>query len=410
MSDAATEVEERAAVYEIGGHRFEAGTRALAEAVATAHADRQRPRCLCKLGADRRGIEMYIARLHDSYIVKRMPDTGYQHAPACESYAPPADDSGLGQVLGSAINEDPSTGETTLRLDFAMSKLPGRSSLPPTGGASDGGSVTSDGTRLSLRGLLHYLWDQAGLTRWQPGFAGKRTWGVVRQHLLRAAAQTTIGSGGELAPRLYIPEPFSVEQREAIDRRRLTHWLQALPQPGKPQALMLLIGEVKEIMPARYGYKAVIRHLPDQAFAIDETLYRRLGRRFEAELALWASDENLRMVMVATFAVRSTGIPCIVELSLMPVTWQWLPVEDAFEKQLLERLVAEGRRFTKGLRFNLAESESATAATLTDCNGAARALFIGSATDCCASYGTESERADAWVWQPALGAMPNLPA
>jgi hypothetical protein len=28
----------------------------------------------------------------------------------------------------------------------------------------------------------------------------------------------------------------------------------------------------------------------------------------------------------------------------MPVTQQWLPVEDEFERQLVERLVAEGDR------------------------------------------------------------------
>jgi len=37
--------------------------------------------------------------------------------------------------------------------------------------------------------------------------------------------------------------------------------------------MMLLIGEVKEIVPARRGYRCVIKHVPDQAFAIDEPLY-----------------------------------------------------------------------------------------------------------------------------------------
>jgi len=56
---------------------------------------------------------------------------------------------------------------------------------------------------------------------------------------------------------------------------------------GKPQNLMLLIAEVKEIVPARDGFKAVVKHVPDQAFALDEQLYRRLGRRFESALARW---------------------------------------------------------------------------------------------------------------------------
>jgi hypothetical protein len=108
--------------------------------------------------------------------------------------------------------------------------------MPPAGGDSD--SVTTHGTRLSLRGLLHYLWDQAELTRWHPGFAGKRTWGTVRKHLLLAAEDKT-ARGGSLQSRLYIPELFSVDQRDAINARRTAQWAPAIAAPGKPQHLML---------------------------------------------------------------------------------------------------------------------------------------------------------------------------
>ena len=243
-------ITEPSAVYEIAGRHFELGSRGFAEALADAHAAHQRPRCMCLRSGDGQGVEMYVARLGDGYIVKRMPDTGSHHAPDCPSYEPPAEFSGLGQVLGSAISEDPATGETTLKLDFPLTKMPGRSQMPPAGGDSD--SVASDGTRLSLRGLLHYLWDQAELTRWHPGFAGKRTWGTVRKHLL-LAAEDKIARGGSLQSRLYIPELFSVEQRDAINARRTAQWAHAIAAHGKPQQLMLLIAEVKEIVPARYG-------------------------------------------------------------------------------------------------------------------------------------------------------------
>ena len=200
-------------VYEVGGQRFEAASRGFAEAVADAHAAHRRPRCMCLVD----GVEMYVARLagtDEGFIVKRMPNTGSHHAPDCPSYEPPPESSGLGQVLGSAITEDPATGETTLKLDFSMSKIAGRSAMPTAGGDSD--RVTSSGTKLSLRGLLHYLWDQADLTRWHPGFAGKRTWSTVRKHLL-LAAENKIARGDSLRSRLYIPEVFSVEQRDAIN-------------------------------------------------------------------------------------------------------------------------------------------------------------------------------------------------
>ena len=392
------------AAYMIDGLRFDSITEGFAEAIASAYSTRQRPRCLCMA----EGVEMYVARLRDGYIVKRMPDTGSHHSPECPSYEPPAEFSGLGQVLGSAITEDPATGETTLKLDFSMSKMTGRSVMPTSGGEGD--SVASSGTKLSLRGLLHYLWDQAELTHWQPGFAGKRTWGTVRKHLL-LAAESKIARGDSLLSRLYIPEVFSVDKRDAINAMRTALWAQTIAAPGRPQHLMLLIAEVKEIVPARYGFKAVVKHVPDQAFALDERLYRRLERRFASELALWGSADDLHMVIVATLSVSAAGIPIIWELSLVPMTRQWLPIEDSFEKQLIERLVADGRSFVKGLRYNLAAGIALASATLTDCDGSPPLLVV----DQTGTYSTEQGFAGCdpsvavWFWNPSHGSMPSFP-
>ena len=396
-----------ASVYEVDGQRFEAASRGFADAIAEAHAAHQRPRCMCLVD----GVEMYVARLagaNEGFIVKRMPNTGSRHAPNCPSYEPPPESSGLGQVLGSAITEDPATGETTLKLDFSLSKIAGRSAMPTAGGDSD--SVTSSGTKLSLRGLLHYLWDQGNQTRWQPGFAGKRTWSTVRKHLL-LAAENKIARGDSLRSRLYVPEVFSVDQRDAISARRMAQWSQAIAAAGKSQHLMLLIAEVKEIVPARYGFKAVVKHVPDQAFALDEQLYRRLGRRFESELALWGAAEDIHMVMIATFSVAAAGIPTIVELSLMPVTRCWLPVEDGFEKQLIERLVADGRSFVKGLRYNLGAESALACATLTDCAGSAPLLFVAHAgiEDSGQYLQVSDPSIPVWLWHPSSEAMPPLP-
>jgi hypothetical protein len=398
-------------LYLFGSIRLSSEDEGFAQALAAAHADRLRPKCLCLV----EGIEMYVARLAGTdaaFIVKRMPGTGSRHAPDCASYEPPPEASGLGQVLGTAIQEDPATGETALRLGFSMSKLGGRT-MPAPGSPSD--SVAADGSKLSLRALLHYLWDQAELTRWQPGFAGKRSWGTVRRHLL-LAAENKVARGEALQSRLYIPEPFSIERRDALNARRVAQWSHALATPGKAQHLMLLIGEVKEIVPARYGYKAVIKHVPDQAFALDEQLYRHLGRRFDSELALWASADSVHMVVIATFGVSDAGIPTIGEMSLMPVTPQWLPIEDSFERQLVERLVAEGRSFIKGLRYNLHRGQCLATATLTDTGDSGSLMIIvppglegTAAADGITGDNARSD-APAWVWQPATKAMPRFPA
>jgi hypothetical protein len=396
-------------LYLFGSTRLSSEDEGFAQALAAAHADRLRPKCLCLV----QGIEMYVARLagtDDGFIVKRMPGTGSRHAPDCASYEPPPEASGLGQVLGTAIQEDPATGETALRLGFSMSKLGGRTTMPAPGSPSD--SVAADGSKLSLRALLHYLWDQAELTRWQPGFAGKRSWGTVRRHLLHAA-ENKVARGEALRSRLYIPEPFSIEQREALNARRVAQWNHSVATPGKPQHLMLLIGEVKEIVPARCGYKAVIKHVPDQAFALDEQTYRRLGRRFDSELGLWASADTVHMVVIATFGVSEAGIPTIGEMSLMPVTPQWLPIEDSFERQLIERLVADRRAFIKGLRYNLHRGQCLATATLTDTGDAGSLMFVVPPglddADAHASHANIGAGQSHWYWHVQRETMPAPP-
>ena len=367
-----------------------------------------RPLDLCLID----GIAMYIARLANSFILKRMPNTGSHHAPDCPSYEPPAEFSGLEQVLGSAIIEDPITGETTLKLDFSMSKNAGRSA--PFSASRPHDSVVADGTKLSLRSLLHYLWDQAELTRWKPGFVGKRSWATVRRYLLQAA-ENKIARGDALHARLYIPEVFSVEQREPINARRLLQWAHAVTTPSVPQPLMLLIAEVKEIVPAHDGFKAVIKHVPDQAFVLDEQLYSRMRRRFASELSLWGLADNLHMVMIATFSVSNAGIPTIAELSLMPVTFQWLPIEDALEQKLIERLVREGRSFVKELRYNLPPQQALASAVLIDAGESPIPLYIApwstgrEFADSLIQRGKRDDAAPVWFWHTAQQAMPPLP-
>ena len=398
------------AAYAIGNRCWVKDAPGFTAAVAEAYESHRRPRCLCQ--PDQSGIDMYVARLMDGYIVKRMPNTGHLHATACTSYEPPADFSGLGPLVGTAIVENTSTGETTLKLDFPMSKLPGRTSQPPAAGAS--GSVAAHGQRLGLRALLHYLWDQAELTHWKPGFSGRRTWGTVRKHLLQAAENKFI-HGRALLGSLYIPEAFSVEQRDAIQTRRQRLWASGAPRQGQAQPLLLMVAEVKEIAPARYGHKAVIKHLPDQAFALDDALYQRLGRRFERELSLWGTEPDLHLLMIATFRLDEAGAPDSVEMSLMLTNAQWLPVDDNWDRQLVGALVRQGRSFVKGLRYNTPADQALVCASLLDCSAMACPLFIEREHSAKKHFPVDhlvprsASSSPVWRWSPALGDMPALP-
>ena len=236
----------------------------------------------------------------------------------------------------------------------------------------------------------------------------------MRRHLL-AAAEGKFARGDPLRTRLYIPEAFSVDQRDVLNARRLTHWSRALPRPSQSTQRLVLIGEVKKIVPARYGHKAIIKHLPDQPFALDATLYQRLERRFEAQLSLWGATDDMHMMAIATFCLNHAGVPTIDELSLMPVTNQWLTVADGLDLQLTARLVNDGRSFIKPLHYNLPTSEILPAAVLIDCRDGPIALCIELArryvaqdrsivvNGACAGTST-------WWWRPAEETMPPLPS
>ncbi len=403
-------VAEPVPAYEIGGQRWDRTMPDFNQAIAKAHAHHMRPRCLC--WTETPGVEMYVARLSDGYLIKRMPNTGCLHATDCASYEPPADFSGLGPLVGSAIVENPVTGVTALKLDFPMTKLPGRHVHPAAGGASS--SVASQGQKLGLRALLHYLWDQAELTHWKPQFEGRRHWATVRRHLLQAAENKTT-HGQPLLASLYIPEVFTVEQRDAIQARRQRLWTRATPKQGEPQHMLLMVAEVKEIAPARYGHKAIIKHLPDQAFALDDALYRHLSKRFDSELTLWGMDSDLHLLMIATMRLDEAGTPSIVEMSLTLTTSQWLPVEDGWERQLVGALVRQGRSFVKSLRYNSQGDRAEICASLLDCGALPCPLFIdrefsAATTNVLNFFGAAPERGDpVWRWNPTFCDVPALP-
>ena len=391
----------------VGGKVFsevEPGAEAL---LAAAHTAKQRPQCLC-LDA---GVPMYIAHVGDRFIVKRMPNTGHLHAPECPSFDPPAELSGLGEVAGSAIQEDLATGATTLRLDFTLAKRGG--SRPPVAQGTAPDTVRTDGQKLTLRGALHYLWDQAELSRWMPGMAGKRSWGVVQRRLV-AAAQNKFTKGDPLADILFVPEPWSQDHKEAIERDRRGQLARLHTRDASGSRLMVVVGELKEFKEARFGSRAVIKHVPEMHLQVPGDLMRRIERNFEKELTLWKSEDDSHLILVGTFGVDSAGYENLEAVSLMVTDANWIPVEHRWDLELVRRLVAERRRFTKGMRYNLAPDRPIASAVLADTAEGPVALYVvppSAEADAVAKVTTLVEESEirSWIWHAGGDEIPALP-
>lgn len=386
-----------------GVHVSACATAQSQQVLVDAHTHRVRPLCLCVDG----GVPMYIARVGDRFIVKRMPDTGMVHATDCPSYLPPEALFGLGQVLGGAILEQAETGITALRLGFRMAKADRNGPAPATGSGDGSDSVVADGSRLGMRAVLHYLWQEADLATWSPGMAGKRNWRIVSWYL-RQAARGKFTKGKPLAGRLFIPEPFSADHKADLAARRIAAWSPARAT-GRTAQFMILVGELKAIEPARFGHKLLIKHLPDAPLMLDDDLHRRLLKRFADELELWQADEQGHLMVIATFAVGRTGLASVQELSMAMTDQHWLPYESETDKLLLDTAISAHRRFTKSLRYNLATSQPMASLVLTDTETPTAAYLIADAEDREAIDALQDGTGtDTWTW--IIGdPMPPLP-
>lgn len=394
--------------FRIGEGTFEEGSPELQSALAQAYERKQRPLCLCC----EKPVAMYIARVDGQLLVKRMPLSGRDHAASCPSHEPPYELSGLGPLIGNAIQIDAATGAAVLKLDFSLTK---RGSRPaPTAESVPSDTVRNETQKLSLRAVLHYLWEAGELTEWTALWARKRGWGKVRASLMNAARQMETRAG-PLGDILFVPEVFHAEDKAAIAARRASALAGLQAAGGGPRKMMLLVGEVKEFPEARSGRKVVIRHLPDFPLTLEDAAWRRLSKRYEVELELWEATENAHLVAIATFGISSAGVSFIDEIALMVVTENWIPFETVDELRLLSRLAGLRRKSVKGLRFNLGRDQPRVCVTLPEQRPAPVAMYIVPA-----SAGEDYDRGlaemiearpemTAWVWRTAEGEMPALP-
>jgi len=380
----------------------------LPNALAKAYRHRVRPLCLCR----EPGLAMYIAQVGDQYVVKRMPLSGGEHDVACPSYDPPDELSGLGVLMGSAIQVDPESGLSALRVDFSLIKLGARTA--PVVGAGGTDRVAGEARKLTMLSVLHYLWHQAELTAWTSRWTGKRHWWNIRWHLLEAARQMTVKSG-MLSEVLFVPEPFRTSDKAAIEQRRAVALARALPPMSGPRRLMILLGEVKDVTPTRTRHRLIVKHMPDFPLMLDEGLHRRVQARYENELALWGADNASHLMVIATFGLSPAGLANVEELGLMVVAENWVPYESAYEKKLIDALAKVNERSVKGLRYNLSVDKPMAAAVLQR-EPLPVAFYIvppsadGDYEEALRDLILLRPEVDAWVWRPCEGEMPPLPS
>ena len=327
--------------------------------LAAAWEAKKRVDCLCKTPPP----QMYIARVGGSYIVKRMPDSGPSHAITCESYTAPEFLSGMGQ-LERAVRTDDDKTTKTLAVNFSLS-IRGAGAAPTPGEASEPRDIISKPKQMSLSAVLQYLWLEAGLVLWHPGFYKKRWWGLIRQRLLEAAEGTRV-KRSDLSDRLFIPEAFKADHKDAIFARNRKRLFEVAAPSSGSQKLGLVVAEYKSHEETTRGAKFTFKHAPGIGFFADQDFARRFDKLATRYLDMAAMIEGAKVIVIGTFAMRKAGYPEIKDMGLMLVNSDWIPFDDADEAALLDSLTTNRRAFIKSLRFDLPKDNVIPHSILTD--------------------------------------------
>lgn len=382
------------------GQTFSLDTRELNEpdspagqaALANAHQQHIRPRCRCRPD----GVEMYVARLAGGwYIIKRLPHSGSQHGAGCPSFELPASLSGRSTYVGTAIIDD-AEAETELRLSVSLRRPSSHDRTARSSPATTHRRARPTEPRLGLLGLLHYLWDEAGLSRWSPRMAGKRTWPIVSWHLRQAGVRTTVG-GAPLSETLWIPEPFRADHKAGIAVRRTDAWAHIGGDRSRID-FMILVAELKAIRQHERGRVFTFRHMPDAPVMIDAPVYERFAETHGEDLTLWSAESGDHLLVAASFSLTKNRLPVIEEPVAMLTTSEWLPYSTERGRQVLTSAVAAQRRFIVPLSYGQTAGLTHPTLVLTDTSEPVAAFTDMPATP----------DADGWIWT-AEDPMPALP-
>ncbi|WP_019939930.1 DUF1173 family protein [Bordetella sp. FB-8] len=304
-------------------------------------------RCLCG-GAGEKRLSIHSISAIDKFHLARFPDSGPEHADDCIFWGADPNASGMSAYRRGVV-EELDDGNTKIKLKIGLQQ---RSTKAPDEAEQAGAKPVQTNrkpgqTSMSLLGLLHYLWTQAGLNTWSPGMQGKRTMGVVHYHLQRIATSTYAGRI-KLSQNLLIGAPAEGKQ--------------ALMNQAKSQAASAERRRLVVIAPLakHHDESELASTLPISTYhgiphlLMNGELWETLQKRFSREINAWRSG-NPSIAIVQTDPPKSSGgnmTAQVVDISLMSVSQDWIPVESSFEVLVAEKLVAEGRRFEKPLRFD----------------------------------------------------------
>lgn len=365
------------------------------------------PLCLCS-GTP---LPLYVAR-RSQYYLARMPGTGPKHAVQCPHFEPDPEVSGRGLYAKSAI-EERTDGRVQVKLDVPLLIRNGVGNVGPT--SAPDASPRAQRTSVSLRGLLHLLWDRAGFNRWSPRMLGRRHYRQLRKYLLQAAADIIVRRA-PLDEHLYMPEQFSSEGANDIEARRRDFFRKHMrSDSGAPQRI-LLCGQLRNLFEVEgEGWGMHLANLPnDFVVHVDPRWVSKLeksGAFVFVDGFKFSRDSKCAVILLITLKRDRGGQWIADDIAELFTNQDYVPILSTDEMRVVARLVTEDRHFYKPLWYD-GSSSRVPAFLLTDVGTSPVPMEIIDGREADQTerrmrvFGYIEDRLVHWVWDVAELSVP----
>ncbi|WP_019632534.1 DUF1173 family protein [Actinomadura atramentaria] len=314
--------------------------------------------CLCRNPE----LKLVIRTRSERYHLAGWPETGDQHAVGCFFHKPEGSLSGRSLYTATAITED--ANGVTIRLTHPLDtdlRQPRGVALPHGGEAASAQSTAF--RTVGLLGLLHWLWEQTQLNQWHPRW--RRTWYTCHARLAHIAADCAV-NGLELTERLYVVPPYRPDTAPAA-AQRFQRFSEQLGRRGEVERRGLILGEIKETAPTRYGTRYRLRHHRGALFST-AALTERVTRAYPAAFSAIASaaPDTMRRIALCVVERTAKGNLTITDMAVMLTNRAYLPADSSHEITMADHLIDAGRAFTKPVRYDAKDDQVFPDCVLTD--------------------------------------------
>ncbi|MGP4104010.1 DUF1173 family protein [Nonomuraea sp. KM90] len=293
-----------------------------------------------------------VVRARDGrYHLAGWPGEGHRHAAGCDFHKL-VHLSGRGIYAAGAI-EQTDEGDTHVRLEIPLQVSPGRApgGRTRTPGTEENAALSSRPS-VGLLGMLHLLWQDAGLSEWLLTVGRRRTWHDCHHALHRPAATCFVNSVS-LAAVLYVVPPYR-PATVAATARAFERFRAALGTHDGIIQRGLILGEIKEVAPTSYGYRIALRHQRDPIF-LDAPLWERVRRSYRSPFAK-SLPHGARRIVLAVIERAPRGYLRAIDLAAMMTNSHYVPADSSHEVRMADHLIRAGRAFIKPLRYEAGDA------------------------------------------------------